>query len=393
MARRPKRGRAKPFAVGEIRGRAIRGPKDGRWYWRAEIHRERATVWTGWASRNEAIAIVSSIRQDGLPEPKVATRASLSSIRTIEDLLDVWLGAQLDRQDLNERSVTVYRQAVDRIRAVVGFVLIESYMRKTSELLRNTMLRKYAPRTVELDLQRLKMAWDWGRAIGLVPVRDFPTVPVNLPKQRRFTPTVDQVERVLEHIQVPWRRVALRIQYATGARIGDIGHLMWSDVDLVEGVIHFRVTKGNQPRWVPIGKGLVLHLLRWRESQAEARREELLGVTYNTCRVGMQRELKRACEAAKVPVFTSHALRRLVVDQMARAGVDPATAAMVTGHTPTTMMRFYRQPSTADMRAAVLRARLGVLEEGEVIDFEAAVGARSAHTIKRTTGKEPDEDG
>ena len=44
-----------PFGVGRnVRCRAIRGPKDGRWYWRAERHKHgRKTVWSGWATAAE----------------------------------------------------------------------------------------------------------------------------------------------------------------------------------------------------------------------------------------------------------------------------------------------------------------------------------------------------
>ena len=159
MARRAKSGRPKPFAVGEIRGRVIRGPKDGRWYWRAEIHRSRSTVWTGWATRAEAIANVATIRGDGLPVPDKG-RARPDEIRTVEDLLDVWLGSQQDRADITERTAKVYADAVDRVRAVIGFVELGAVSIRTIEHLRNGLSQRYAPRTVLLDLQRPATAWN-----------------------------------------------------------------------------------------------------------------------------------------------------------------------------------------------------------------------------------------
>lgn len=79
--------------------------------------------------------------------------------------------------------------------------------------------------------------------------------------------------------------------------------------------------------------------------------------------------LRRACKAASVPVFTPHGLRRLVVDRMARGGVDVATAASLTGHSVEVMLRYYRQVSDEDRRRAVLAAGLGQFPSGgEVIE-------------------------
>ncbi len=50
-------------------------------------------------------------------------------------------------------------------------------------------------------------------------------------------------------------------------------------------------------------------------------------------------KLKRASKAASVQRFTPHGLRRMVVDRMARSGVDVATAATVTDASPTTAPR------------------------------------------------------
>lgn len=79
--------------------------------------------------------------------------------------------------------------------------------------------------------------------------------------------------------------------------------------------------------------------------------------------------LRRACKAADVPVFTPHGLRRLVVDRMARGGVDVATAASLTGHSVEVMLRYYRQVSDEDRRRAVVAAGLGHFpSRGEVIE-------------------------
>ena len=78
--------------------------------------------------------------------------------------------------------------------------------------------------------------------------------------------------------------------------------------------------------------------------------------------------LKRACKAAGIAPFTPHGLRRLVVDTMARNGVDAGTAASLTGHSPVVMLRFYRQVTDEDRARAVEVSGLGDLPAGELIE-------------------------
>lgn len=51
----------------------------------------------------------------------------------------------------------------------------------------------------------------------------------------------------------------------------------------------------------------------------------------------------------------------MVVGRLIRAGVDPGTAASLTGHSVQVMLQHYFQVSEADRRTAVTQARLGVL--------------------------------
>ena len=62
---------------------------------------------------------------------------------------------------------------------------------------------------------------------------------------------------------------------------------------------------------------------------------------------------------AGVPKFTPHGLRRMAVDRMARAGVEPSVAASITGHDPNVMLQHYRAVSDDDLRLVAQRADLG----------------------------------
>ena len=63
------------------------------------------------------------------------------------------------------------------------------------------------------------------------------------------------------------------------------------------------------------------------------------------------------------------------VDRMARAGVDPATAAKITGHSIQVMLQQYRTVTPEDMRSAIAVAGLGSLEASpRVVPFRRKEG-------------------
>jgi integrase len=77
--------------------------------------------------------------------------------------------------------------------------------------------------------------------------------------------------------------------------------------------------------------------------------------------------LRAGCLALGQEPWSVHGLRRLAVDQLARGGVDVATAAALLGHSPAVMLGHYRRVQAADLEAAVARVQLGEAPAGQVI--------------------------
>jgi integrase len=97
----------------------------------------------------------------------------------------------------------------------------------------------------------------------------------------------------------------------------------------------------------------IAETMRLRAGSEETSAFPSLGNPRDQARRG---RLARACKRAGVRAFTPHGLRRMVVNRMLRAGVDPATSASLTGHSVVVMLRFYRQVTQADREAAVAKA-------------------------------------
>ncbi len=215
------------------------------------------------------------------------------------------------------------------------------------------------------EFKVLRMAWKWGQECGLVPDRALPRAKVQVDRTHfvanHRTPTEDEVARVLEHLQGDYR-LAVELMATTGARVGEVCSLRGRDFDPATGDLTLRGKTGARAYPLPPH---VAEKLRGR-TRGDVPLLQLAKRAPTEC---VRSHLTRACRAASVERFTPpHGLRRMVVDLMAERGVDVATAASLTGHSPEVMLRHYRQVSDEARRAAVARAGLGnVCREGQVI--------------------------
>lgn len=223
-----------------------------------------------------------------------------------------------------------------------------------------------APRTIALELRVLSVATHWAeRHLGA----DRPPV---LPRLRidprvfvlnHRTPTPSQAAAALRAMPRDEWHLAARLVAATGARVGEIVALRSVDLDLADGRLALGASEGASKtgmRWFPLDAA-TLRALDGREGRG---REPLLDFGDVSAPIqALQRRLHRACDAASVPRFTPHGLRRMVVGRLLRAQVDPATAASLTGHSIDVMLKYYREVSDEDRRIAAERAMLGVLDE------------------------------
>ena len=79
----------------------------------------------------------------------------------------------------------------------------------------------------------------------------------------------------------------------------------------------------------------------------------LLGVTPLTARRALRNALTDACEAADVPRFTPHGLRRLASTKLIEAGVGAKTYETLMGHSYSMGLRTYAQARSKATRSAL----------------------------------------
>ncbi len=128
----------------------------------------------------------------------------------------------------------------------------------------------------------------------------------------------------------------VRFALNTGARLGELLHLEWADIDLDRGLVHFankaeHTLKSRQDRVVRMNR-VVLGLLRRRRRSSESRSVFSGALGQRLDRANALREIKIACRRAGVPWAHWLALRRTFLTRCAAVGMPPFVLREIAGH-------------------------------------------------------------
>ena len=372
-AKKPPALRPRPVEIGQVRASTMKRwrERDGQieWYWRARRKGERDDVWTGWSTREVVQQRIAELVADGIPMKE--SKHAPPDVRTFGDLMDHWAERQAERLDLSPKTIDHYQKCARHIVAWLREVECRRMDRLTVERFRDSRIREGASRRLVLqELRILNMAWRWGQECGLVSARVLPRVTITIDGYvlNHHTPPPSDLPLVLEHLTGD-TQIAVHLLGVTGARVSEVCDLCHRHFDSDKGEVTLDGKTG--PRIFPLPPHVVA-LLADRQGEPD---DCLLDLGKRNRDQNVRSKLRRACKAADVKRFTPQGLRRMVVDRMARSGVDVATAASLTGHSPEVMLRHYRKVSDEDRRRAVAKARLGHFpEQGALIQgpWEAA---------------------
>ncbi|MCK6524885.1 site-specific integrase [Myxococcota bacterium] len=352
---KPRYKRPAAIDLGDLHVSIVRGPNaEGRWYWRAR-DADRATVWTGWATRDEAAREAAAIL--ARPKPVVAAAIQTKHASTMGEVLDLWWSVIEGDTVLRAPTKRCYLTRLLWLRRLLAHVPVSGMNRAALQgYLSKRIEEGAALRSIYGELISLRHAWRIGVERELIPNRPLPSLKLRIdPKvyvANHRTPTEEEVTRALAELP---SEVALTVQLlaATGARLGEVIGLRRNDLDRARGTL--RLDGKTGPRGFPVTEGL-LSLLSDRLDGTDA---PVLHFDVKEPRGLIRVQISRACARAGVPEFTPHGLRRMAVDRMARAGVEPSVAASITGHDPNVMLQHYRAVSDDDLRLVVQRADLG----------------------------------
>lgn len=371
---------------------------DGKAYWQARKAGSRAgreTVWSGWATRDEAVTAIAQAIADGLDSPSRRGSRKGGSVRTMGDLFDAWVSFQDNRASVADTSKRIYRYKAGYWKAEVGNMLASRFERSDAENVINdweSPARDVAPRTIETAVKVLKMAIKWGAKRGYCRRLDLDKLaPTIRQDEKRYagcrtSPRPDQADAVIEGVHDEDQKDALGLQAVTGARVGEIAAIRpKEDYDIVRKVLWLH---GKDPNRGKRGKKEA------REYPLPPQGVEIVertiarngwdGYLFPTLgqypQQTLNNALRAACELAGVTRFSTHGLRRMMIMRSLEAGIDPQTLSRLTGHSVKTLLTYYVQPTEASLRKAAVQS-MG--QGAKVLQFPAAAseaGVRSGGT-------------
>lgn len=386
----PRKVKKPKVTLGPLTLRALNG-EPGAWRWRVEWYpqgaggkmrtRSLSRVTGERFDKAEAIARATELLGDGIHlmgEP--AEPDDCRTVDTVLDLLEAWLGSTKARVggDLRESTWTNYRVCSARLAKLpLARVALDAVQADHCSRAVTALRRRYSDSTASQTLLALRMAWRWAVAEGILN-RSFPGKVWLKSAGPQHMPTVDDVRATLVAMrEMPTRnelrraQAVLAVQWMlyTGARPGEVALTCREDIDLRRGSWQVREGEGSKTgaRVVPLNPALVAaintHIAQHPPDPAsDSLWPPVIGIrstTYNWATW-----IREASQEAGVRRWTPKGLRHLAVTRMLTAGIDVATAASITGHSPEVLLRSYAHVLNDRRSAAVAALELPTEDSG-----------------------------
>jgi integrase len=313
-------------------------------------------------------------------------------VRTLGVLLRAFLASVESDPEYAKTTRAAYRSHVNRLAGWLGDLPTSPTPEwETLDRYRKSRLHDgFHPNTVRQDLVILGAAWTWGRDHRHV-VGALPRVHVDVPKSERYTPTPEEIGRIIVRL-VLWREegrprakdglriyapawvpLAARLVWATGARRSEISRLQIGDVRVFpdappEGPFgeirlgYHEHARKTGPRTVPIGDDATAAALAdWLARFPKAAPADGFWGRRPRTVDELNEWTKAACEAEGLPIWTPQGVRRAATDALYESGSDAKQEASLLGHSEETAIRNYRRPRASSLANAVRRAGLGAV--------------------------------
>jgi integrase len=172
----------------------------------------------------------------------------------------------------------------------------------------------------------------------------------------------DERERLLAACQTSRNKhlyAIVVLALATGARMGELLDLRWSDVDVKRGTLTFHQTKNGERRAVPL-TGYALEVLTQHAKRRCPDTSLVFPDSTGTRPVGMREAFEWAVKRAKITNFRFHDCRHIAASYLAMNGASLAEIAEVLGHKTLAMVKRYAHLSEAHAAGVVARLNAAI---------------------------------
>jgi integrase len=186
--------------------------------------------------------------------------------------------------------------------------------------------RDYAPATIKHVIVLIRRVFNWAKEMDIY-IGDNPASKIKLPKlNNEITEclTKNEINRLLKTLD-KWKnqRAALLIKFAlfTGLRRGELFRLKWGDVDLDNGWIDLRETKGGKDNKLPVGEKALGVLYKAQQLAPSQGCLYVFPNRFGNKRTTIGKTWARIKKAADIPRdFRFHGLRHTFASYLASSG-------------------------------------------------------------------------
>ena len=302
---------------------------------------------------------------------RLASHPAVTTI-TMNDIIDEWL--KYEESQIKISSVSTYRcYARKQIRPVLGNILADKLTdTDVSNLLANICSpnQGFAKKTVHLIANILKQMLIFGKKYGVTVDPTICNIRSKAGSQRTAnTLTTEEQGKILETLGNCKRPsdLSILLSLKTGLRVGELGSLLWGDIDFEAGFLNVRRTieriynadrtttiyvgepkSESSKRKVPLAPGLLKFL-------EEHRQADDIYVTSGSTKpqevATLQKHFKVVLGRAGVRDINFHALRHTFATRCVEKGFDVKSLSMILGHSDVSItLNTYVHPSMENLR-------------------------------------------
>ncbi len=303
-----------------------------RWYVPGERGKPRR-VSTQTANRQEAERFLRG---------KMALMARDASDATIADLLalvsdDYLETGKRSKQDVDAKISAHLEPAFGKLRPGQ---LTSAHLKSYRDKRRGAGM---ANATINRELAVLRRAYNIGRAQTPPLCGEPPAFPMLREDNIRTGTLAPEKYDDLRNAFTYWLpRLAFVVGYFSGARLGEVLDIRWSNVDFKSGRILLGRTKNGEPRYLTIcgEMGAYMEMAKAERDQKHPKCDYVFHIDGLPVE-SIKRAWKTACRIAGVPTLRFHDLRRTALTTMEMAGISRSVATAISGHKTESVYRRY----------------------------------------------------
>jgi site-specific recombinase XerD len=231
--------------------------------------------------------------------------------------------------------------------------------------------RKATPRSCNLEIDYLKSLISWMHTRRLCEPLPFKIERLAYHRPLPRIPSPTDFQRWMDHVEPDgaWdpitktralgpKNALLWIMVGAGLRYQEAASLHWQDVDIAQGIIYLRTTKGGKPRLAPLPEQAKIILEQLLTTLPEPHTGLIAKNRKGNAYGHMKSLFKTASERSGVPIKGPHTLRHICGTYMLSATGDLRLVQTALGHTQVRTTELYTQVDIERIRSAQTSVRL-----------------------------------